>query len=305
MLSPFILLNVITFHIAERYHLLWNSMPQEVSSDGKHRFSVVTDLWGFLATWVCVLLTSLCVWVVGRIHLEIKVTTTVTFSDCCHHKETCYTHQGSPEQQVCGLLLGRVMHTQVMCCWRRVIHKSCAAGGGWYTSHALLEEGDTQVMCCWRRVIHKSCAAGEGWYTSCAAGGGWYNNTSHMLLEKGDTQVVLLEEGDTHTSYAAGEGWYTSCAAGGGWYTHVICCWRRVIHKLCCWRRVIHTRHMLLEKGDTQVVLLEEGDTHRSCAAAEGDRLIHTQVMSYACCWRRVIHAQVMSFACWQRRVIH
>ena len=91
-------------------------------------------------------------------------------------------------------------------------------------------------------------------------------HTSHVLLEEGDTQVM--------------------------------CCWRRVIHKLCCWRRVIHTRHMLLEKGDTQVVLLEEGDTHRSCAAAEGDRLIHTQVMSYACCWRRVIHAQVMSFAC-------
>ena len=50
-------------------------------------------------------------------------------SDCCHHKETCYAHQGSQEQQVCGLLLEEG-DTQVMCCWRRVIHKSCAAGGG-------------------------------------------------------------------------------------------------------------------------------------------------------------------------------
>ena len=201
MLSPFILLNVITFHIAEHYHLLWNSRPQEVSSDGKHRFSMVTALWGFLATWVCVLLTSLCVWDVGRIHLEIKVTTTVTFSVRLLSSQRNMPHS-SRKSRAASLWLAagegdtHASHelleegdTQVMCCWRRVIH--------------------TQVMCCWRRVIHKSCAAGGRWYTS------------RVLLEKGYTQVMLLEEGDTHAQ--------VMCCSD----TQIVCCWRKVIHKSC------------------------------------------------------------------------
>ena len=222
MLSPFILLNVITFHIAEHYHLLWNSRPQEVSSDGKHRFSMVTALWGFLATWVCVLLTSLCVWDVGRIHLEIKVTTTVTFSVRLLSSQRNMPHS-SRKSRAASLWLAagegdtHASHelleegdTQVMCCWRRVIH--------------------TQVMCCWRRVIHKSCAAGGWWYTSCVLPEDVDTHTSHVLLEKGYTQVMLLEEGDTHAQVmCCSGGWYTrkSChllADREGWFTnHAIC----------------------------------------------------------------------------------